>query len=144
MVVVTIEVDRPPGAVFAYFDTVGLRTDWQDGLRSSRLLTDGTPRVGTRFVETRVVPGGPRDFTLEITEHDPPRHAAWRGLDGPIRPVGSVDVEALDDGLRSRITTRLDIKGHGFGKLIAPFARRSAAHSLPQDYARLKARLENT
>jgi hypothetical protein len=36
----------------------------------------------------------------------------------------------------------LDLGGHGFGKLVAPFARRQAAREVPQDHERLKERLE--
>jgi hypothetical protein len=53
-----------------------------------------------------------------------------------------LDIEPLDGGARSRVTTGLELEGHGLGKLIAPIARRGAARTLPRDYQRLKARLE--
>jgi uncharacterized membrane protein len=90
------------------------------------------------------VPGGRQKITYEITEHDPPRRAVFRGLDGPIRPVGSVTVEGLDEGRRSRVTLELDLVGHGLlGKLLAPIARRDARKHIPDDQARFKERLES-
>jgi uncharacterized membrane protein len=100
-------------------------------------------RVGSRATETRKVPGGEREFTYEITHHDPPRSSTFRTLNGPIRPVGTVSVEPAGDGSRSRVTIELDFEGHGFGKLIAPLVRREARKTVPQDQARLKERLES-
>jgi hypothetical protein len=85
----------------------------------------------------------PTTNTLELTEHDPPRKIAIRGLDGPMRPVGNITIEPVADGSRSRLTQRLDLQGHGLlGKLIAPLARRDAAKRVPRYQARLKGLLE--
>ena len=99
--------------------------------------------MGSRAVDTRRTPGGRQRVTYEITEHDPPRKASFRGLDGPIRPQGTVTVEPLDEGRRSRVTLELDLVGHGFGKLIAPLVRMDTRRHVPKDQARLKERLES-
>jgi uncharacterized membrane protein len=142
MIKSSIEIDRPPEQVFAYLDELDKHSEWQDGLISSRIVTEGPVGVGTRVADTRQVPGGPREMTYEITEHDPPRKSAWRGLDGPVRPSGSVVVEPIDDGTRSRISLELDLQGHGIGVLFAPFARMQARKQVPQDQAKLKEILE--
>ena len=87
------------------------------------------------------MPGGPRPITYEITEHEPPRKASFRGINGPVRPVGTVTVEPAGSG--SRVTVRLDLEGHGMGKLVAPLARMQARKQVPKDQARLKQRLES-
>jgi uncharacterized membrane protein len=139
----SIEIGRTPEDVFAYFDQLERHGEWQGNLVDVKVETEGPPRVGTRVAETRKVPGGNRQYTYEITEHDPPRRVAFRVLDGPVRPVGTVTVEPVDDGSRSRVTLELDFHGHGVGKLIAPLARRDARKTVPQDQARLKERLES-
>jgi uncharacterized membrane protein len=142
-IVETVEIAKSPPEVFAYLDDLTRHGEWQTQIENVELLTEGPTRVGTRAVDTRRVPGGRQKITYEITEHDPPRSAAFRGLDGPIRPVGSVTVEGLDEGLRSRVTLELDLVGHGLlGKLLAPMARRDARKHVPEDQARLKERLE--
>jgi uncharacterized protein YndB with AHSA1/START domain len=144
MIVESIEIARGPEEVFAYLDQLDRHGEWQGAIVAVKLETEGATRVGTRAVDTRRVPGGQRDVAYEITEHDPPRRSSFRGLNGPIRPVGTVTVEPLDDGSRSRVTIELDLQGHGlFGKLIAPLARRDARRQVPQDQARLKQRLES-
>jgi uncharacterized membrane protein len=139
----SIEIARSPQDVFAYLDELGRHGEWQGQIVSVQVETDGPTRVGTRVRETRRVPGGKRELTYEITEHDPPRKASFKGLDGPIRPLGTISVEPVADGARSRLTLELDLVGHGIGKLIAPLARRDARKHVPQDQARLKERLES-
>jgi uncharacterized membrane protein len=143
MVVKSIEIARTPEEVFAYVDQVDRHPEWQEKLVSSKRETEEPLQVGSRIDQVRRVPGGPREFTLEVTEHDPPRKISWRALNGPVRPVGSVTVEPLADGSRSRLTVQIDPQGHGlFGKLIAPLARRDVDKQLPKDHARLKELLE--
>ena len=139
----SIEIARRPEEVFAYIDQLDKHGEWQGAIISTKVETEGPTRVGSRAVDTRKVPGGPRDVAYEITEHDPPRKASFRGLDGPVRPVGTVTVEPVGDGSSSRVTLELELQGHGLGKLIAPLARRDARKQVPQDQARLKERLES-
>jgi uncharacterized membrane protein len=142
MIIETIEIDRRPEDVFAYLDQLDRHGEWQGNIVSTRVETEGPTRVGSRAVNRRKVPGGERDIPYEVTEHDPPRKVSFRGTDGPVRPVGTVTVEALDDGSRSRVTLEFDLQGHGLGKLVAPLARRQAAKQIPEDQAKLKERLE--
>ena len=143
MVVKSIEIARTPEEVFAYIDQVDRHPEWQEKLVSSERETEEPLRVGSRIHQVRRVPGGPREFTIEVTEHDPPRKISWRALNGPVRPVGTVTVEPLADGSRSRLTVQIDPRGHGlFGKLIAPLAGRDVDKQVPKDHARLKELLE--
>jgi uncharacterized membrane protein len=143
MIVESIEIARSPEDVFAYLDQLDRHGEWQSRIVEVRVDTEGPTRAGSRATEKRQVPGGPREFTYEITEHDPPRRVAFRGLNGPVRPVGTVTVEPLGDGSRSRVTLEFDLVGHGAGKLIAPIARRDARRQIPMDQVRLKERLES-
>lgn len=139
----SVEIARSPQDVFAYLDDLSRHGEWQEQIVSVHVETEGPTRVGTRARQTRRVPGGPRTYTYEITEHDPPRKSSFRGLDGPVRPVGTVNVEPVGDGSRSRVTLQFDLEGHGWGKLIAPMARRDARKRIPENHARLKERLES-
>jgi uncharacterized membrane protein len=142
MIVESIEIARPPEEVFAYLDQLERHGEWQEEIVSTKLETEGPTRVGSRATDTRRMPGGPRDISYEIVEHDPPRKTSFRGLEGPVRAVGTVTVEPLDDGSRSRMTLEFDLEGHGIGKLLAPLARRQARKSIPKNQLQLKERLE--
>jgi uncharacterized membrane protein len=143
MITESIEIDRTPEEVFAYIDQLERHGEWQGAIVSVEVETEGPTRVGSRAAEMRRVPGGTRRLTYEITEHDPPRRASFRGVSGPVRPDGTVTVEPVGDGSRSRVTLQLELKGHGLGKLIAPLAMREARKRVPEDQARLKERLES-
>jgi uncharacterized membrane protein len=139
----SIDIERSPEDVFAYLDDLATHGEWQTEIVSARVLTDGPTRVGTRCEEVRRAGGREQKITYEITEHDPPRRFAFRGLDGPIRPVGTGIVEPLDGGARARVTVDLELEGHGLmGKVLAPMARRSAEKQVPANQRRLKERME--
>jgi len=142
MIVSTVEIDRPQAEVFAYLNELDRHPEWQEDLISSKIVSDGPVGVGARATDTRKVRGGPREMTYEVTQYDPPRKSSWQGLDGPVRGAGSVSVEPIGDGSRSRVTLELDLKGHGLGLLIAPFARRQTARQVPKSQAKLKEVLE--
>jgi uncharacterized protein YndB with AHSA1/START domain len=138
----SIEINRPAEEVFAYLDQVDRHSEWQAQLVSTTIETDGPVRVGTRVVERRNVPGGARDFSYEITEHDPPRKVSFRGTAGLIRPVGSYTVDPTGES-SSRMNSELDLEGHGIGKLFAILARRQLAKQLPLDHVKFKELLES-
>lgn len=139
-IIESVEIARSPEDVFDYVADLGRHGEWQEQIVSVRVDTDGPTRVGSRATETRRVPGGPREFTYEMTELERPRKASFRGLNGPVRPFGTVTIDPIDSG--SRVTLQLDFEGHGIGKLLAPLARRDARKQVPLDQARLKSRLE--
>jgi uncharacterized protein YndB with AHSA1/START domain len=142
-IVESIDVGRSPEDVFAYVDQLERHGEWQTQIISVTRETEGPTRVGTRATDLRKVPGGKQSVTYEITEYDPPRRVSFRGLNGPLRPVGTMTVESIAEG-RSRITLELDLQGHGLlGALLGPLARRDARRQLPKDQQRLKERLES-
>jgi len=139
----SVEIARRPEDVFAYLEALERHGEWQDGIISARVGTEGPVRVGTRATEVRHMGGRNQAFTYEITEHDPPRLLAFRGVDGPVRVVGRSTVEPLGDGSSSRVTVELDFEGHGLGKAFAPLARKQAAKEVPKSQQKLKELLEN-
>jgi ribosome-associated toxin RatA of RatAB toxin-antitoxin module len=141
-IVHSVEISRPPGDVFAFVTDVPRFTDWQEGLVSARRDGDGPMTVGSRAAMTRRIGGRERTVTTQVTEHNPPRDYAFRGIDGPIRPSGKGTVEPVGDGTRSRVTFELDFEGHGLGKLLLPIVRRRARRDLPKSHQNLKRQLE--
>jgi hypothetical protein len=142
-IVGSVEIDRRPEVVFAYLDDLGRHKEWDDQIVETQVEPEGPTRVGTRATDTRKTPMGQQKIAYEISEHDPPRKSAFRGISGPIRPVGTVTIEPLDDGARSRVTLELELQGHGIGKLLAPLANRDARKHVPENQAKLKERLES-
>ncbi len=141
-IVASTEVARPADEAFAYVIDPSTMSEWQHGVARGHLDTP-TTTVGSRCTTVRRIGGREREVTTEITEFDPPRRWADRGVEGPIRAKVEVAVEPLSDGQRSRITIELDFTGHGIGKLLVPLiVRRQAAKEMPENMRRLKERLE--
>jgi uncharacterized membrane protein len=138
----SVEIARRPEDVFAYLSELTRHGEWQEDIVSVTSVTDGPARVGTRATEVRRVGGREFTGTYEITEHDPPRRFGFRGIDGPVRPVGHGTLEPVGEG--TRLTLQLDFEGHGLaGKLMTPLARGHARKQVPKDQQRLKERLES-
>lgn len=136
------EIARPAHQVFAYVTDPRTMPEWQQGCVSGELDTP-TTSVGSKCTTVRTIGGRQREVTTEITEYDPPRRWADRGIQGPIRAIVAVTVEPLADGSRSRLTIDLDFTGHGIGKVLVPLVvRRQAAREMPENMRRLKQRLE--
>jgi uncharacterized membrane protein len=136
----SVEIARSPEDVFAYVADLPRHPEWQDGLVSVTVETDGPSRVGTRVIHRRKL--GPKTVatTSEITAYDPPRVLGFRGIDGPIRGEGSQRVEPVGDG--SRVLFEMELEGYGFGKLMLPMARRQAARQVAASHQKLKRILE--
>jgi uncharacterized membrane protein len=141
-IVSSIEIDRKPDDVFAYVDDLAKHGEWQHQIVSVNVETEGPTRVGSRATEKRRLPGGTREISYEITEHDAPHKTSFRGVNGPIRPLGTLTVEPLDGGARSKLTLQFDLTSHGLGALFAPLARANARKDIPKSHQRLKAILE--
>jgi uncharacterized membrane protein len=140
----SIEIDRRPEDVFAYLDDVERHGEWQEQIVGVERQDDGPLRVGSRVTETRRVPGGDRTMTYEVTEHDPPRESSFRVLDGPIRAEGTISIEPIGEGSRSKLTITIDFKGHGIaGKVLLPVAKTQARKQIPKDQASMKELLES-
>jgi uncharacterized membrane protein len=136
----SVEIARSPEDVFAYVADLPRHPEWQDGLVSVTVETDGPSRVGTRVIHRRKL--GPKTVatTSEITAYDPPRVLGFRGIDGPIRGEGSQRVEPVGDG--SRVLFERELEGYGLGKLMLPMARRQAARQVAASHQKLKRILE--
>jgi len=139
----SIEISRPPQEVFDYVNDLSRHTEWQTGLVSVELESDGPVRKGTRAHETRRVPGGKQTYQYEITEHDPPRVMGFQVITGPVLPHGRVTLTPLDDDTRTRVEFTIEFAGHGLGKLLLPLVNRDARKTVPQDLRLLKERLES-
>ena len=141
-IVSTAEVSRPAEEVFAYVTDPSTFPEWQSGVVRGH-MNESPTRVGSQCITVRNIGGREREVHTTITDYDPPRRWADRGVHGPIRAIVEVLVESIADGSQSRVTINLDFTGHGIGRLLVPLVvRRQAAREMPENMRRLKQRLE--
>ena len=143
-IVASIEIARRPEDVFASAADPSHHPEWIGSVVSARPQGDGPLAVGSSALVTRRV--GPRQLptTEEITELNPPKSWANRGVGGiPVIAVANGTVEPLDGGERSRLTIALEFEGHGIGRLLVPLVvRPQARRQLPRNGQQLKEMLE--
>ena len=137
----TVEIARAADDVFSYVTDPARFPEWQTGVMRAGMVAGAPIAVGSRCSITRRIGGSERTTNHEIVEHNPPRSWASHGIDGPIRPRVSVQVESLE-AERSRLTISLELHAHGMGRIILPAVRRAAAAQAPSNTQRIKQRLE--
>jgi hypothetical protein len=142
MTSVSIEVERPAAEVFRYATDPTRFHEWQQGVVSGSMQSQGATAIGDHCRTTRRIGGSERPATSELVQLDPPRTWAVRGIDGPIRAHVDLSVEPLTDQ-RSRLTIAVDFVGHGIGRVLVPLmVRRQARAEMPTNLAILKERIE--
>ncbi len=141
---VSVEVARPAEEVFAYTTDPSRFSEWQKGVVSGHMDSDGAPKVGDRCRTTRRIGFSDRPDTSELVRFDPPHQWGVRGVDGPIRAIVDVTVEPRSD-TSAQLTIALEFEGRGIGRLLVPLiVQRQAQREMPVDLATLKQRLECT
>ncbi|CAN5221773.1 hypothetical protein BH09ACT13_BH09ACT13_08750 [soil metagenome] len=144
-IVNSVEISRSPKDVFAYLTDLSRFTELQEQVVSARPLDDGPMEVGSKASLTRRMGRREQTFTTELTEWNPPRSYGFRGIDGPVRPIGKGTLEPVGDGQRTRFTFSIDFEGHGIGKLLVPLVvRRQAKSEIVKSHEALKERLERS
>lgn len=142
--VVSVDIDRPAGEVFAYVTDPSRFAEWQQGVVEGHLEATGRPSVGTICRMTRRIGWANRTSTSRLTRYEPPHRWAINGIDGPIRAQVEVTVQALSEA-RSRVTIGVEFAGHGVGALLVPLViRRQARREMPTNMAVLRARLQSS
>jgi hypothetical protein len=117
--------------------------EWQQGVVSGTLESNGTREVGDQCQTVRRIGGAERPSTSELVRFDPPHAWFVRGIDGPMRARVDLTVELLSQ-TRSRLSIAIDFDGHGIGRLLVPLVMRPQARAeMPKNLARLRQHVES-
>ena len=139
----TIVIDRPIEEVFAFLADGENDKKFSPRVQEIAKATDGPPGLGTIYKSTVKDAGMTTKREFELTEFQQPTKIRWaeRSKNVVTASEGGYDLEPAGDGA-TRMTIFNVLEGHGFGKLIAPLALRSARKGA-DDFARsIKAAVE--
>ncbi|GAB4012975.1 SRPBCC family protein [Nocardioides ultimimeridianus] len=107
----TITIAAPLAKVFAFFTDPANETSWRTGVKD--IHAHGEPAVGAVIHQTVKGPLGrgiPAD--IEITDYTWLASYGFKGVAGPVRPVGSYDFrQTEDDGTAVTFTLAADLGG---------------------------------
>jgi uncharacterized membrane protein len=141
-VIVTVDIDRPTGEVFAFLEEVENNPRWLGGMQSCTWTTPPPVRVGSRYEQVARFLGKEIRTSFEVTEHQPGRLVTISSREGSSFPLTVARlVEPLDDG-GSRVTETVHSDPRGFYRLAQPLLRLLVRRNIRRDYLKLKRLLE--
>ena len=137
----SIAIARPPGAVFALLADLEHVDRWQSGIVTSKLVSEGPVRIGTRFTEKMRVVRWKVDTTCEVTEYEPERIFAFHTVsDGRIQYEGRFEIEPLGEGCRLSAKGTASLGGRW--RLLEPLMRLDTKRELREELESIKSLVE--
>jgi carbon monoxide dehydrogenase subunit G len=139
-----IVIERSPEEVFAFVTTPENDLQWSSTAVERRREGEGPVEVGSRIRAVDKFLGRRIESTLVVTEHAPNTRSAVR-LEGPIKAVGTYDLEPAGAGTRFRWTMDAEtgLGGLYLGRITDPLVTFFFRRSLHADLRRLKGVLES-
>ncbi len=141
--IVTITVERPTDAVFAFIAEPSNMPLWLDAV-DQVAVAHGPPRRGGRFEMSRSLPGGRASNDVEITEFDPNRRLTLQSKRGPTPFRYAFQLEPR--GMDTRLTLVGRISGQGLPAAVGGLdhlATRLFKRGMKHNLRTLKSRLES-
>jgi uncharacterized protein YndB with AHSA1/START domain len=138
----TVVIDRPIEEVFDFLADGENDPKFSPRVLEIRKATDGPPGVGTVYASTVKDAGVKTKREFRLTEFERPTRIRWAEISKNLvtAPEGGYDL--APEGSGTRLTVHNVLEGHGFGKLIAPLALRSARKGADDFGRAIKAAVE--
>jgi uncharacterized membrane protein len=140
----SIEINRPPEVVFAFFDDRRNDSRWMETVVSSAWVDEGEStglgRRGRMVMHTTRL----TEFQDEVTEYEPGRKVGHRSVSDSMTVLTACYADPISGGTRATVTFEPErLPGGLLGKLAAPFIERTVRRNYRSDLTRLKQILEN-
>jgi carbon monoxide dehydrogenase subunit G len=107
----SIEISRPPEAVFAYLTDPEHLPEWQTSTVEVHRDRSGPLEVGERFKEVHAAMGQKLESTVEVAESTPPSAFALKIVGGAMPLDGRWTFEPDGDGTRVHFVGEADVRG---------------------------------
>jgi uncharacterized protein YndB with AHSA1/START domain len=132
----TVEIERPPGAVFPYLTEPDRLLRWVGGLRSFVPEDGEEAQVGSRSRQRMRVAGREWDFKGEILELEPHKRLVVCVRGHGLQMTNTYVLEPTGKGTRLAVGARTEL-GRVFGRLLGGFVRHEGQRKLETDLGRL-------
>ncbi len=136
----TIEIARPPAAVFPYLTEPERLKRWVGGLTTFEPVDGEGAHVGARSRQVMVVRGKEWKLDGELTALEPDRLVQARMVGKGFAATTSYLLEPVEGG--SRLTATVESEFMLVGRLLGGLVSREAQKKLRADLARLEALVE--
>src|SRR5450759_3253325 len=136
----TITIERPVEAVWAYFQDFSRYPEWNPGMSEARQTSPGPMAVGGTLVFVGKLLGRSYESHTQCTAYLPNERFASGATSGPFQLEIDTRLEPVDGG--TKMTSRYRGESRGFMKLAEPVAIRVARKQFEAANENLKALLE--
>lgn len=138
---VTIQVDRAPDEVFAFWSDWTNNPRWQSGMERCTWTSEPPLRVGSTYDQEARFLGRPIRSSFEVVEYEPDRRIRIRTTAGTLPLDITREVLPQPDG---GTTLHAIIRGEPTGvlRLLGPLTQRMVERNVRADYARLQEMLD--
>lgn len=140
---VEIDVEAPPGEVFAYLEDAENNTEWIPNMVSCRWTTDPPIGVGSKYEQLSKFLGREIKTSFEVTRHEPGRLITIESREGSSFPI--TVTRTVEPIAGSGTHVREDVTGDasGFYSIATPLLKRMVVRDIRRDYRNLKRVFEN-
>lgn len=136
----TITIARSPQDVFTFFADLNNIPKWQSDVVTSKVITPGPTRVGTRFTEEVKIGPSRATANCEVTEFLPNQKLAFSADSPAIHYHGAFQVKPSGMGTRLDIFVTVELKGAW--KLMQPILKGESKAGIRKELTTLKEILE--
>jgi hypothetical protein len=137
----TVTIHRPADEVFAFLADFENIPKWNYAIEDTSKASAGPVGVGTRYRQTRTVPGRSVEG-FEVTVFEPARRLAIDGQIGPFHATISYELEAVAGATRLVNNVELD-PSHAMLRVAAPLAASRIKAAVAQNLSELRLILED-
>ena len=114
-------IDRSVEDVWGYINDLSRASEWDEGVIEARQTSAGPPGVGATFQSKRRKEG---IIDFRCTEYEPNRKLTLEFANTPLHGTTESLIVESQDG-KARLTWTVEVKFHGFYRLVGPFLVRS-------------------
>ena len=137
----TVTIQRPAGEVFAFLADFGNIPRWNYAIEETSKASAGPVGVGTRYRQTRTIPGRSTE-EFEVTVFQPASRLAIHGQIGPFQATISYELAAAAGATRLVNTVELE-PSQARLRLLAPLAAPKIKAAVAQNLGKLRQVLES-
>jgi uncharacterized protein YndB with AHSA1/START domain len=141
----SVVIERPIEEVFEFLANGENDPNFSPRVLEIAKTTEGPTGVGTVYASTVKDAGVKTKREFRITEFEAPTRIRWseQSRNAVMAPEGGYDLAPEGEGM-TRVRIYNVLEGHGFGKLIAPLALRSARKGAPEFGQAIKRAVESS
>ena len=130
-------IGASPEEVFTYLADLDRLAEWQTGVVSAELTSDGEIGVGSTALVTRQLMGQSIAAPLTVTEYEPPRRMAIGSEVSGVKALAELDLAPADGGATD-LSFSMEIRGSMLTAFMEPMIAGAAGGDIDASLERVK------